>query len=165
VFSIISGCPEEEVDEGMVADFCHNHAINCSLEDAALIISQYDESGNGKLTFGEFCSLILSATDEDLREMAIDRDSSDWVPHSPQMDESLKQTLSILVLRELDYQRNVDDLRTELRKRRDMKIKKIFKVIDNSEPKMRMDRYDIRYFVNEHLKYLEDDELDAIIRR
>lgn len=165
VFSRFAGWPDGEINEAQIADYCNFHAIKCSLDDAALLISQYDEKANGKLAFNEFCSMMLSATNATLRAMAISRDSSGRVPKTRFLDQTLEHALTLVFLRELDYQRNVEEIKTELRKRPDFDISRIFEIIDTGRPAKRIDRYEIRDFVEENLKWLEEDDLDAIIRR
>lgn len=164
-FCSISGCPDGEIDEGQISHFCNTHAIRCTLDDAALLISQYDESGNGKLSFREFSSMVLSATNATLRSMAIQRDSSGQVPHSEFLANALDHALSLIFLRELDYQRNVEDIKGDLVRKPDFDIRKLFRMLDSGNPKDRIDRYEIRDFVHEHLRWLDEDDLDAIIRR
>lgn len=114
VFTRFAGSQNSEINEAQIADFCNFHAIKCSLDDAALLISQYDAKGNGKLNFNEFCALVLSATNPILRAMAIERDSSDNVPKTRFLDQTLEHAITLVFLRELDYQRNVEEIKTEL---------------------------------------------------
>lgn len=109
--------------------------------------------------------MMLSATNATLRAMAISRDSSGRVPKTRFLDQTLEHALTLVFLRELDYQRNVEEIKTELRKRPDFDISRIFEIIDTGRPAKRIDRYEIRDFVEENLKWLEEDDLDAIIRR
>lgn len=37
--------------------------------------------------------------------------------------------------------------------------------MDTGKPKNKIDRYEIRSFVHEHLRWLEEEDLDAIVRR
>ena len=108
---------------------------------------------------------MLSATNTTLRGMAIDRDSSAKVPHTPLLEDTLQHVLTLLFLRELDYHRSVEEIKSDLRQRRDYSTRKFFQIIDTGRPKTKIDRYEIRDFVEDNLRLLADHELDAIIRR
>ena len=113
-FSRIGGFYEGEINESDIANFCNQVAIKCDLHDAALLISQYDENGNGKLSFHEFSSLVLPATNATLRAMAISRDYSGMVPKTPYMDKTLEHALALVFIREVEYQRKVQEIKHEL---------------------------------------------------
>lgn len=58
--------------------------------------------------------MTLTATNATLRSMAVSRDYADVVPKSPFLEETLEHAVSLVFSRELDYQRRIEDLRTEL---------------------------------------------------
>jgi len=135
------------------------------LNDAALVISQYDENSKGKLAFHEFCSLVLPATNATLRSMAITRDYSKRVPQTAFLAQTLEHALALVFLREIDYHRRIEEIRSELSRKPNFSSLNAFKVIDTGKPQNKIDRYEIRDFVHEHLRWLEEEDLDSIIRR
>ena len=66
---------------------------------------------------------------------------------------------------ELEYQRIIDEIKRELNSRFDFSIRRWFEAIDKAFPYNSIDRNEIRDFVKQYFIILNDDELDAIIRR
>jgi Ca2+-binding EF-hand superfamily protein len=165
-WSDMAGTIVKEIDESQIAYFWNTHAIKCSLDDAALLIHQYDESGNGLLSFNEFLSLVLPATNATLREMALARDNSGNVHKSQFLAETLQDALALVLLRELDYQKSIEQIKSDLAGRRDFNVGKLFTMLDTDDlSNEAIDWYEIRDFVNKHLRLLEEEDLDSIIRR
>lgn len=109
--------------------------------------------------------MILPTTNETLRMMATTRTQNDNKPREQKLHSSVEKALTILILKELDFQRRVEALRTDLSDRYDFTVKGAFSILDNKEPAGKLDRSKIRQFVEEHWKWLSEAELDAIIRR
>lgn len=84
---------------------------------------------------------------------------------TPYLEETLEHAVALVLSREIDYQRRVEDIRTELKFRKDFSSSAAFKMIDTGRPAHRIDRYEIRAFVNDHVRWLEEEDLDAIVRR
>ena len=80
---------------------------------------------------------------------------------SPPVDNALAQ----LITKELEYQRVVDDIKRDLNARFDFNLRRCFGTIDKAYPYNTIDRNEIRDFVREYFVTLNEDELDAIIRR
>lgn len=97
--------------------------------------------------------------------MAIQRDYSGNVPKTPFLEDTLRDALALVLLRELDYQRSIDEIRSDLVGRRDYDAGNLFSMLDTGNPANKIDRYEIRDFVHEHLRWLEEEDLDSIIRR
>ena len=58
-----------ELDSSDIKYYLEQKGVACTLEEAALLIHQYDEDGNGRLNYNEFCQLILPSTNYQLREV------------------------------------------------------------------------------------------------
>lgn len=145
--------------------FCEDNGMNCSVHDAELLIAQYDENGNNKLCFSEFNQLLLPTTDETLRLMASTRTGFDNKARMTTLTPKVEEILTKVILHELDFQRRTEAIKIDLNARYDFTRKAAFDLLNTMEPKDRIDRCEIRQFVDNHLRWLSEAELDAIIRR
>lgn len=130
-----------------------------------MIIHQYDENSNGRLSYGEFCQLILPSTNDHLREVAKSREAEYRYIKSAFLPRPVENALANLFTKELEYQRTIDEIKRELNRRFDFSVRRCFADIDKAEPFNTIDRHEIKNFVQEYFTTLNDDELDAIIRR
>jgi len=154
-----------EIDASDVKAFCDDNNLNCSLDEAARLIDQYDENGNGKLSYGEFCQLVLPATNDHLRSIAKSREAEYRYIKSAFLSSPIESALVNLVTKEIEYQRAVEEVKRELNARPDFTSQKCFDCIEKADPYLTIDRNEIRDFVHEFYTVLSDDDLDAIIRR
>lgn len=156
-----------EIDALNIKAFCEDNQIKCSLEEAALLIDQYDETENGKLNYNEFCQLILPTTNDHLRSIAKSREAEYKFMKSAFLSKPIESALAHLIHKEIIFQRSVNEIKKELASRNDFTVEKAFDDIleYNSRGGNKIDRYAIRDFVNEFFTLLSDDDLDAIIRR
>lgn len=97
--------------------------------------------------------------------MAITRDYSKRVPQTAFLAQTLEHALALVFLREIDYHRRIEEIRSELSRKPNFSSLNAFKVMDTGKPHNKIDRYEIRDFVHEHLRWLEEEDLDSIIRR
>lgn len=130
-----------------------------------MLIAQYDETGNGRLCFSEFNQFALPATNETLRHIATSRDYSLYKSNSCVLVPSLEGALARLFASEIDYQRRTEGLKIDLNARFDFSVRLAFDELDRMSPPNRIDRCEIRQFVDAYLRWLVEPELDAIIRR
>lgn len=130
-----------------------------------MLIAQYDETGNGRLCFSEFNQFALPATNETLRHIATSRDYSLYKSNSCVLVPSLEGALARLFASEIDYQRRTEGLKIDLNARFDFSVRLAFDELDRMAPPNRIDRCEIRQFVDAYLRWLVEPELDAIIRR
>lgn len=154
-----------ELDASDIKAFCDDNLIRCSLEEAARLIDQYDENGNGRLSYGEFCQLILPSTNDHLRAVAKSREAEYRYIKSAFLSKPVENALANLFTKEIDYQRAIDEIKRELNSRFDFTAKRCFDAIDKSYPYSTLDRNEIKDFVSEYYTILSEDDLDAIIRR
>lgn len=77
----------------------------------------------------------------------------------------VEEILTKVILNELDFQRRTETIKIDLNSRYDFTRKAAFDLLNTMEPKDRIDRCEIRQFVDNHLRWLSEAELDAIIRR
>jgi Ca2+-binding EF-hand superfamily protein len=157
----------EEIDALNIKAFCEDNEIKCSLEEAALLIDQYDESENGKLNYNEFCQLILPTTDDHLRSIAKSREAEYKFIKSAFLSKPIESALANLIHKEIIFQRSINEIKKDLASRRDFNVERAFdEVLEyNAKGGNKIDRYAIRDFVNEFFALLSEDDLDAIIRR
>lgn len=148
-----------------VVNFCLDNGISCTYHDATLVIAQYDENSNGRLCFTEFNQFALPATNESLRELATSRDYSLYKSNSSILLSTLEAALARLFAAEIEYQRRVEAIKADLNSRFDFETRLAFEELDRAAPIGRIERYEIRNFIDAHLRWLSEAELDAIIRR
>jgi len=148
-----------------IVNFFLDRGIPCTYEEASLIIAQYDENSNGKLSFTEFTQFALSATDESIRQLAASRDYSAYKSGIPVLPLDLEDLLYNLFLAELEFQRCVARIREDLGSRIDFTSKHAFEWIDVNNPIGSINRCEIRQFVEAHIRTPTENELDCIIRR
>ena len=129
------------------------------------MIAQYDENSNGRLCFTEFNQLALPATNETMRILATSRDYSTFKLSSTVLSPSLESTLARLIAAEIEFQRRTDAIRMDLNSRFDFTVRGAFDLVDTMSPPNRIDRCEIRKYVDLYLRWLSEAELDAIIRR
>jgi hypothetical protein len=84
--------------------------VHCDHRDAANIIAQYDENGNGKLCFTEFNQLVLPATNETLRILATSRDYSTFKLRTAVLSPSLEGAVARIFQAEIDFQRRTEGI-------------------------------------------------------
>lgn len=154
-----------EIDSEDVKLFCDDNNIRCTLREAARLIDQYDENGNGRLSYSEFCQLILPSTNDHLRAIAKSREAEYRYIKSAYLSKPIESALAKLFKTEIEYQRAIEDIKLELNNRFDFSAKKCFDSIDKAHPYDRIDRNEIRDFVAEYYTVLSEDDLDAIVRR
>ena len=153
------------MNESDIISFFADNGVTWNHYDAKLIISQYSESNSGKLWFTEFNQIILPTTNETLRIMATTNnilpiDQRNWI-----LPSSLEKAIACLFKAELDFQRKVDLIREDLNSRDDFDITDAFNLISNISPYKKINRKTIYKYVDQYLKPLTENELDAIIRR
>ena len=139
--------------------------MHCSLHDAANVIAQYDENSNGRLCFTEFNQMLLPATNETLRVMASSRDYSPSTIRSSVLSPSLEAAISKVFQSEIEFQRRTEGIKADLNVRYDFTVRGAFDLIDTLQPRNRIDRDEIRNYVDSYMRWLSEAELDAIIRR
>ncbi|CAI2360904.1 unnamed protein product [Moneuplotes crassus] len=154
-----------EIELNDILDFCEENGLNCTPREAELVISQFDENGNLKLSYDEFLQFVLPTTNERLRVMAEERTVPHGHPRERQLHPSLEDRMTRLFSKEIDFQRITERIRIDLQERYDFSLKGAFDQVDTSSPQGFIDRNEIRNFVEKHLKFLSEAELDAIIRR
>lgn len=135
------------------------------MQEAAQLIDQYDENGNGRLSYGEFCQLILPSTNDHLRAVAKSREAEYKYIKSAFLSRPVENALANLFQKEVEYQRAIDEIKRELNSRFDFTVKRCFDSVDKAFPYSTLDRNEIRDFVAEYYTVLSEDDLDAIIRR
>jgi hypothetical protein len=109
--------------------------------------------------------LILPTTDEQLRMMATNRTMNADKPRENTLTDTVERVLTNLLCKEIDYQRRTEALKEDLNSRFDFSVRGSFNQMDTMPPKDKIDRCEIRKFVDENLRWLSEFELDAIIRR
>mmetsp|Transcript_32236 Transcript_32236/g.31656 ORF Transcript_32236/g.31656 Transcript_32236/m.31656 type:complete len:523 (+) Transcript_32236:21-1589(+) len=154
-----------EIEAEDIKLFCDDNAIKCTLAEAARLIDQYDENGNGRLSYIEFCQLILPSTNDHLRAIAKSREAEYRFIKSAYLSVPVENALANLFRAEIEYQRAIEDIKIELNQRSDFSTKRCFDAIDKAHPYNSLDRNEIRDFVGEYYTILSEDDLDAIIRR
>lgn len=140
-----------------------DNGVACSYEDAARIITQYDEDGNGRLNFDEFCQLCLPSTDNALRSYALSKNSAPYAPRRTFLSASVEFNLARVFQGEIDYQRAIGSLRRDLNLRYDFSTSAAFSMLDRHVPINKLDRYEIRDFVELYSGVLSEPMLDGII--
>lgn len=130
-----------------------------------MVIAQYDENSNGRMSFAEFNQCALPATDESLRALATSRDFSPHKTNCPVLPPSLEMDLANLFRAELSYHRRTEAIKADLNTRFDFNVHAGYDALDKMHPHGRVDRCEIRNFVDAYLRWLIDSECDAIIRR
>ena len=83
-----------EVSTEDVITFCSDNGVYCSFSDAVGLIAQYDENGNGRLSFDEYLQLVLPATSPSLRSLATSRDTSAYAPRRAFLNSDVEFHLS-----------------------------------------------------------------------
>lgn len=164
-FTILDIEKHGQLRDSDIFNFCLDNGIPCTYADASFLIAQYDENSNGKLSFTEFTQFALPATDEVLRQTAAQRDYSYTKSNSPLLPPDVTALLANLIASELDYQRATGAIKQDLNSRVDFTTKHAFGWMDVTKPLGGIDRHDIRQFVDAHSRFLNEIELDAIIRR
>jgi len=109
--------------------------------------------------------LILPSTNDNLRALAKSRETEYRYIQSAYLSDPIENSLAKLIKTEIDYQRAIETIKTELNNRYDFSATKCFDVIDKAYPYDSIDRNEIRDFVGEYYTILSEDDLDAIIRR
>ncbi|CAI2359133.1 unnamed protein product [Moneuplotes crassus] len=164
-FTILDIEKHGQLRDADIFNFCLENGIPCNYGDASLLIAQYDENSNGKLSFTEFTQFALPATNGALREKAASRDYVPDKTASQVLPSDLCVLIADLFAAELDFQRVTGMIKQDLNLRVDFTTKHAFGWMDISKPLGGIDRHDIRQFVDYHARYLNEEELDAIIRR
>ena len=154
-----------ELDASDIKHYLDEKGTPWTLDEAALLIHQYDEDNNGRLCYSEFCNLILPSTNDHLRAVAKSREAEYRYIKSAYLSLPVDNALAKLLAKELDYQRAIDEIKRELNGRFDFNVKRLFETIDKAYPYNLLDRNEIRDFIKEYYVNLTEDELDGIIRR
>lgn len=154
-----------ELDSSDIKHYLDGKGVSCTLEEAALLIHQYDEDNNGRLNYPEFCSLILPSTNDHLRAVAKSREAEYRYIKSAYLSAPVDNALAKLIEEELKYQRAIDEIKRELNARFDFTVRRCFETIDKAYPYNLLDRNEIRSFVKEYYVNLTEEDLDSIIRR
>ena len=154
-----------ELDASDIKAFCDDNAVKCTIAEAARLIDQYDENGNGRLSYAEFCQLILPSTHDHLRGIVKSREAEYRYIKGAFLAKPVENALSVLFQKEIEYQRSIDEIKRELNNKRDFSPQNCFSSIDKAYPYKKIDRNEIKDFVAEYYTILSEDDLDAIIRR
>ncbi|CAI2387279.1 unnamed protein product [Moneuplotes crassus] len=165
VFTILDRERHGQLRDADIFHFCLDNGIPCNYGDASLLIAQYDENSNGKLSFTEFTQFVLPATNEALRQEAASRDYSATKAISQILPPDVCALLADLLAAELEFQKATGIIKHELNSRVDFTTKHAFGWMDITKPLGGIDRHDVRQFVDDHIRYLSEEELDAVIRR
>lgn len=129
-----------EISEGDIIAFCEENGVKCTYHDAEQVITQYDESGSGKLIFTEFNQLVLPTTNETLRMMVSTRHEEESKPRETFLMTKVESGLANIFKKEIEYQRTTEELKRQLGNRRDFITKTAFDWLDQMEPKGKVDR-------------------------
>ena len=92
-----------DISDEDVQVFCNANGVYCSLQDATDLIGQYDENGDGRLSYAEFQQIVLSATSPSLRLLATGRDSTAYAPRRAYLASSLESELATVFQREINF--------------------------------------------------------------
>lgn len=108
---------------------------------------------------------MLPATNESLRILASSRDYSTFKIRSNVLSSAIEVALSRVFQAEIDYQRKTEALKADLNARYDFTVRGAFDLMDTLAPVNKIDRCEIRNFVDLYVRWLSEAELDAIVRR
>jgi len=100
--------------------------LQCSEAEAALVLRQYDGDLDGRLSFAEFCNMVLPAAKNMLRKEALQR--RDYLLTSETMEVFAK-----LMQAELNCQRGIETARAGLCCRYDFNLLDAFRTIDAAD--------------------------------
>lgn len=123
-----------------------------------LLILQYDQNHDGRLSIKEFSKLVLPRTNELLCEKISIR--------SPYMIFSLQTQGSLVKLIELEllYYENIERIRRDLTLRDDFSLVESFEIVDVDRNGI-VDKEDIKEFVRRNGFYMSDEMALGVIRR
>lgn len=136
--------------------FLTHMRIYCSSNDAWLIVKQYDSNDDSRITYDEFIQIALPATAPALREIALSRRGY--------LSYDVEYAFSKLLDREMQYQRDVELRKSHLRTRYDFNEMDLFRMLDVGGRQL-ISRDDIRFFMRDLGIPVDENGLDALIRR
>lgn len=101
--------------------------VKTSEREAEMIIREYDADQDGNLSFEEFCQMVLPATNECIRKLALSRNHSHY-SYRVRGDGSfeVENSICLLLENELRFVKRREEIKKELLKREDFIKTKVF---------------------------------------
>ncbi|CAI2361803.1 unnamed protein product [Moneuplotes crassus] len=154
-----------EIQSTNLVEYLEGNGLACTQREAELIISQFDETGNHKLSYEEFLQFVLPTTNERLRAMVLERTIPVEQGREREIYPAIEERITKLFSKEIEFQKITERIKVDLQDMYDFSLKQAFDLIDKTPLQGFINRKEIRNFVEDHVKFLSEAELDAIIRR
>ena len=106
VFSFLDRYGVGRLSPHDLQSFLQSHYVSCTLAEASSIIEEYDENGDGRLSFREFERFCLSSESDQLQWKAKSRHYADSMSRRGGLDYYVERDFLQLLRAELIYQRD-----------------------------------------------------------
>jgi EF-hand domain pair len=128
-FELIDQDQDGQIDEHDIVGFLKSNYLKINKEEAAAIIKEFDADMDGSMSYKEFCSFCLPATNNAIRRLCEMRKNS----YSYRKDKPLDQNSIKLLTRhfelELRFIKIREQIKFELLKSEDFVKAKIFQIL------------------------------------
>ena len=130
-----------------------------------MIIREYDADQDGNLSFDEFCQMILPATNECMRKLALQRNHHSHYSYRIRGDGTfeVENSICLLLENELRFVKRREEIKKELLKREDFIKVKVFQELSHEQDHIKLD--DLIVFLEHNGFYPKREDLEAILRR
>lgn len=146
-----------------LVNFMKSNYLRLSVEEANLIIKEYDANQDENLDFEEFCRMFLPSTNPIMKEIAINR-SSIKERNQGALSNKVQVQLSEHIELELKLVKIKNEIKRQLLQKQDFTKANYFNLISNSKDKITVP--DLINFIRKFGKANpRKEELEAILRR
>ena len=126
LFERVNRCGTGYITLPDVMDQAYMCALQCSEAEAALVIRQYDGDLDGRLSYTEFCSLVLPSSKDILRTEALQRSIQP-------LTSDVIEVFTKLLHAEINCQRDLETARNGLSSRYDFNLLDAFRTVDTAD--------------------------------
>jgi Ca2+-binding EF-hand superfamily protein len=163
-FAKIDSDKDGVIDANDLVQFMKQKYVKTNPREAEMIIREYDADQDGSLSLEEFCQIILPATNESMRKLALSRNHSKYnyrIRGDGQFE--VENSICLLLENELRFVKRREEIKKELLKRDDFIKSKIFQEMSHGEEHIKLD--DLIAFLEKNAFYPKREDLEAILRR
>lgn len=143
------------ISSSEVQEYLKRHHFFCSADESYLVVRQYDNNQDGRLSFEEFIQFALPSTNPSLRELTLTRKGL--------LTAEVEHLFNNLLQAEVFFHRNVEALKREIVMKTDFNLLEAFRTV-NARNLASVDEVSLTVFLRRYT-VVNDDDLDAIFRR
>ncbi len=137
--------------------------IKINLDEALLVVQEYDSNDDLTLDFEEFCTFLLPSTNLKAKQRAIDR-ANENIEIKPEISSQIVKLIANHIERELKFLKKRDEIKRQLLYREDFIKARYFEALSKGKDYISVEDM-VEFMISLGKDRPKPDEIEAILRR